>query len=193
MERKRDKTKPCQYPGCSSFDNGGGLCGGHFAQRSRGQELRPIYRTDEERFWSKVEKGEDDECWNWTGGHNGSGHGKFKPKGKKPGYAHRWSYEQAKGPIPEKLVIDHTCRNARCVNPRHLHAVTQAVNLQNLTTRKNSKSGMRGVTWYKSRKKWVSAVTVSGVSHHLGYFDDLDEAIQVVVAKRKELMVNSGD
>jgi hypothetical protein len=43
--------------------------------------------------------------------------------------AHRMAYELARDPIPAGLVIDHLCRNKRCVNPSHLEAVEQRVNL----------------------------------------------------------------
>lgn len=42
--------------------------------------------------------------------------------------AHRMSYEFHKGPIPDKFVVDHTCRTRGCINPDHLEAVTQADN-----------------------------------------------------------------
>ena len=38
------------------------------------------------------------------------------------------AYEDANGPIPDGLVIDHLCRIPSCVNPEHLEAVTPAVN-----------------------------------------------------------------
>lgn len=49
--------------------------------------------------------------------------------GKKMIMAHRHAYEQVFGPIPNGLVIDHLCRNGLCVNPEHLEAVTDKVNI----------------------------------------------------------------
>lgn len=79
-----------------------------------------------ERFWAKVVKGDD--CWEWTGCKT-NGYGRFKFEGKMV-RAHRWSYEQAKGRIPDGLQIDHLCRNTSCVNPDHLEAVTAFENTQ---------------------------------------------------------------
>ncbi len=44
-------------------------------------------------------------------------------------YAHRVAYEQAWGPIPDGLVVDHVCRNRACINPLHLEAVTNEGNI----------------------------------------------------------------
>lgn len=82
-----------------------------------------------DRFWAKVEKG--DGCWLWTGNVAGGGYGRFYPG--KPGpvsiAAHRFAYEVEVGPIPDGLVLDHTCRVRLCVNPAHLDAVTQRENV----------------------------------------------------------------
>lgn len=43
--------------------------------------------------------------------------------------AHRVAYEHWRGQIPSGLEIDHLCRNRWCVNPDHLEAVTDAVNV----------------------------------------------------------------
>lgn len=79
----------------------------------------------QQRFWAKVRK--TDTCWEWTGGTNGVGYGRFSVNGALV-YPHRWSYEQAFGEVPEGLVIDHLCRNPGCVRPTHLDVVTPREN-----------------------------------------------------------------
>lgn len=84
--------------------------------------------TTEERFWSKVDRRADDECWLWTGGLS-SGYGRFNSgPNKRSGLAHRFAYELTVGPIPAGLTIDHLCRNRACVNSRHLEPVTGVEN-----------------------------------------------------------------
>jgi HNH endonuclease len=68
-----------------------------------------------------------DGCWEWVGSFDGKGYGKFFLAGKSY-RAHRVTYEFYVGPIPDGLVIDHLCRNKRCVNPEHMEPVTQVEN-----------------------------------------------------------------
>ena len=42
--------------------------------------------------------------------------------------AHRVAWEDARGPIPDGLTIDHLCRVRNCVNVEHLELVTIAEN-----------------------------------------------------------------
>ena len=78
-----------------------------------------------QRFWAKVEKTAT--CWNWRGGCNGNGYGRFCYHGQR--CAHRLAYELLVGPIPEGMQLDHLCRNRRCVNPAHLEPVTCRENI----------------------------------------------------------------
>jgi hypothetical protein len=75
-------------------------------------------------------------CWIWQLGRSGPG-GEGKQYGvkwdkekRKQVRAHRWYYEQAKGPIPEGMDLDHLCRVRLCVNPDHLEPVSRAENLR---------------------------------------------------------------
>lgn len=83
----------------------------------------------EERVWSKVQRRDPDHCWEWTGGHQNHGYGQVTQHGIKL-YVHRLMYERFVGPIPPGLELDHLCRNPGCCNPRHLEAVTHAVNMK---------------------------------------------------------------
>lgn len=86
-------------------------------------------KTQEERFWAKVQKTND--CWLWIGTRNPEGYGLlFVSKGKSPTRAHRFSYELLRGPIPVGLELDHLCRVRACVNPDHLEPVTRSENMR---------------------------------------------------------------
>jgi hypothetical protein len=67
------------------------------------------------------------DCILHAGSFNNYGYGVFYTGGKVR-LAHRIAYEEAVGPIPEGLTIDHLCCEKRCVNPAHLEAVTRAEN-----------------------------------------------------------------
>jgi hypothetical protein len=85
--------------------------------------------TDLELFERHIHKTEG--CWNWKGALGPNGYGNWqKPGTRKMLRAHRYAFEVYKGKIPEKLVIDHLCMNRCCVNPEHLEAVTQSVNMK---------------------------------------------------------------
>lgn len=79
------------------------------------------------RFWAKVELGPG--CWNWTGATNPSGYGRFAAVGRTLHGAHRVAFWLNGGTIPDGMVIDHICRNRRCVNPAHLRCVNRLINV----------------------------------------------------------------
>ena len=64
-----------------------------------------------ERFWSKVDKRGQDECWPWTGTIMPTGYGRFHEKPYYPWLAHRFVYSITVGEIPAGMTIDHQCHN----------------------------------------------------------------------------------
>lgn len=71
---------------------------------------------------------DDSGCWRWSGRLSRDGYGTFSHGGT-VWQAHRLSYIAFRGEFPEGLVADHLCRNRYCVNPDHLGAVTDRVNI----------------------------------------------------------------
>ena len=81
-----------------------------------------------DRFLSKVSMTSETACWEWMGSTTPNGYGLFSFDG---GYklAHRWSVGVTRGLEGGSLVVDHLCRNKRCVNPAHLEEVSQSINV----------------------------------------------------------------
>lgn len=151
-------------------------------------------RDDDARFWSKIDK--SGKCWNWTTpSTDRKGYGLFmavRDGRKRSIRAHRYSYELAHGPIAPGLEIDHRCHNHACVNPAHLRAVTTKQNAENRAgAQSNSKSGVRGVSWYKFTKKWRAVVGHNGKYYQVGTFATIAEAEAAVIAKRNELFTHN--
>ena len=87
-------------------------------------------------------------------------------------------------PLPEE--IDHENRDGTDNRWANLRASTHAKNGRNQSMYRRNTSGVSGVNWHKGHDRWQARCMTDGKSHHLGYFDDLDEATQAVLAFRAE-------
>ena len=105
-----------------------------------------------DRFWSKVDKKGEDECWNWIARKNQKGYGVFNlehPRHDETGVrvlAPRMAWQLANGPIPEGKYTLHKCDNPACVNPSHLFIGSLRDNTQDMLRKGREKNGNRKLT-----------------------------------------------
>ena len=60
------------------------------------------------------------ECRIWTAGRDKDGYGMVRLKGRVRRRAHRASYAEFVGSIPDGMMVCHQCDNPRCIRPEHL-------------------------------------------------------------------------
>lgn len=84
-------------------------------------------------------------------------------------------------------LVDHKDGNTLDNRKVNLRLSTHAENTQNQKLRKNSKSGVKGVSWTKSRHKWLAQIIANGKHVYLGYHTDIKDAEAAYAKASKEL------
>lgn len=94
---------------------------------------------DERRFWSRVDRRGNGECWPWTGVIGTWGYGSFWFRGCNRN-ASRVAWVLTHGDIARDVVVCHKCDNPACCNPAHLFLGSQGDNVRDC----NRKGRARG-------------------------------------------------
>lgn len=100
-------------------------------------------------------------------------------------HAHRLAVLYMTGHMPSHSV-DHINRNRQDNRWCNLRCATQSENMANVVVRKNNTSGVSGVTWDASRKKWRAQIRLNGRKKNLGRFNDLAAAEAAVKTAARE-------
>lgn len=96
------------------------------------------------RFWAYVQRGETNECWEWTGSRDTAGYGRIRV-GVTAYRAHRVALALSGREVPPHLFACHHCDNPPCCNPAHLFLGTVGENTRDMVRkgRKPSHVGVR--------------------------------------------------
>ena len=185
----------CTAPDCGRPVSRTWYCQTHYKHIRQGKALGPLRprsapgETLEERVARYTQKTET--CWNWVGASRQTGYGALNISGRSE-VVHRLIFTMAYGAIPAGLVIDHMCRNPRCIRPDHLQAVSNKQNGENLSgPHRDSRTGVRGVSFDMKTGRYRARVGHNGREYVAGYFDDLVEAGEAAARLRLELFDNS--
>ncbi len=92
----------------------------------------------EDRFFRYIGTITNTGCILWKGARDRDGYGQLDNK-KAP----RVSYELLVGPIPDGMLICHTCDNPPCINPAHLFPGTQKRNSADMVAKGRQINGER--------------------------------------------------
>ncbi|WP_156428099.1 HNH endonuclease [Novosphingobium sp. FSW06-99] len=96
------------------------------------------------RYWAKVDRRGDDECWNWKGARTSAGYGQISSGSSRRNRPLRvlathvsLAVSGRARPSSGHLAM-HSCDNPLCVNPHHLEWGTQMENMADMVAKERS-------------------------------------------------------
>lgn len=146
------------------------------------------YKSLKERLYGKIERVPESGCWVFMGKLDANGYGMLsstRADGKKYWKAHRLSYEEHAGAIPEGKEVAHRCNIRCCINPQHLYAATH---------RQNIDDRMRTGKQYRGEEASWSKVTEQQVREFLAGNERPDDwAKRVGISRAQAYRIRSGE
>jgi hypothetical protein len=118
---------------------------------------------------------------------NPSGNGRgyaFRKKAGRMIYLHREVLGLAPGTNP---LVDHIDGDGLNCIRSNLRRCTRAQNTYNTKRRASNRSGIKGVYWHRSAKKWAAAIQIGGKSRYLGCYVDKIEAGAAYASEARKL------
>ena len=88
-----------------------------------------------------------------------------------------------------KPYVDHIDRNHKNNHISNLRFATSQENGRNKSKQSNNKSGFAGVSWSSRRKKWEVRIGVGWKHLFVGYFDDINVAVE---RRRRAVRIHFG-
>ena len=94
------------------------------------------------RYWHKVIKAGENECWGWRGAITKHGYANIRIGGRNTGAIgiHQLSWIIHNGQIPDFIQVNHKCDNPTCSNPNHLTLGTHKDNMADRTAKGRNRS-----------------------------------------------------
>ena len=136
--------------------------------------------TLEERFWNKVAKNNENDCWVWTGHVDKDGYGLFKESSSPKDAnvrAHRMAYRLIYGNFENEMWVLHSCDNPPCCNPSHLFLGTAKDNAADRDKKNRQCKGERH--WVKAHPEKVPRGENAGKTKYT------DQQVKEVLKLRK--------
>jgi hypothetical protein len=150
-KRGRQARPPtqCNVEGCDRDSATKGMCAKHYMRFLRHGNTEGIldFGDPVERFHKKYVINPETGCWEWACYRHPKGYGILGIGKYKKVRAHRFSYEQFVGPIPEGLQVCHKCDVRKCVNPNHLFVGTSEDNVRDMWAKGRGTIHGRKLTW----------------------------------------------
>lgn len=91
---------------------------------------------------------------------------------------HRIIWELHNGEIPEGMEIDHINHVRDDNRIENLRLVRRQQNNQNASRRKDNTSGVTGVSWCKTKKRWCASININGKKTSIGYYISKQQAVE---------------